>query len=296
MIHTLDLRFQGIEHAIAAFAVESSDGLVLIETGPYSTFPYLEKGLQGIGDPASISHVLLSHIHLDHAGAAWAMAEKGATIFMHPFGVKHMVDPSKLMESATRIYGDMMDTLWGQMQNIPENKIHSTSHLEEVSVGDKKFVALHTPGHAKHHIAWELEDTIFCGDVAGVKIGTGPVVAPCPPPDIDIEAWKDSIQLLRERNPSKLLLTHFGAIEKNQINGHLDELETILDDWANWIKSRWEAGQDMAKMTEDFSKYTAQQLVDKGVSAAGLKQYEAANPAWMSVAGLVRYWKNKTTN
>ena len=296
MIHTLDLRFQGIEHAIAAFAVETSVGLVLIETGPHSTFPYLEKGIQSINDQHQIGTVLLSHIHLDHAGAAWAMAEKGSTIYMHPFGVKHMVDPSKLMESATRIYGDMMDTLWGQMKNIPEEKIHATSHLEEVAVGDQTFVALHTPGHAKHHIAWELDDIIFCGDVAGVKIGGGPVVAPCPPPDIDIEGWKSSIQLLRERKPSKLLLTHFGTIEKAAIPSHLDELEMILDDWAGWIKTRWEAGEDMAKMTEDFSQYTAQQLIDKGVSSSGLKQYEAANPAWMSVAGLVRYWKNKTTN
>lgn len=292
MYHTIDLHFQDYEHAIAAFLIETNAGPVLIESGPYSTFPSLERGLNSLGyKTKDIRHVLLSHIHFDHAGAAWAFAQLGANVYLHPFGAEHMNDPTKLVASATMIYGDQMDTLWGKMEGISKKRLKIVNHDEVIEVGEHQFRALHTPGHAKHHIAWQWKDTIFTGDVAGVKIEGGPVVPPCPPPDINIEDWEHSIDMVLSRNPNRLVLTHYG--EEINPNIHMKELKEILNDWAQWMKVKWQSGLTNEEITPLFMEYTSQQLRERGVSELGIKQYEAANPSWMSVAGLVRYWKKK---
>ena len=293
MIHTLDLHFQGHEHTIAAFLVETYDGPILFETGPYSTYPYLEKGLSKFGYTLyDIEHVFLSHIHLDHAGASWALAANGANIYVHPFGAPHLAAPERLMESARRIYKDQMDVLWGAMNPIEADKLIEVAHQETFQIGGLTVKAWHTPGHAVHHIAWQIKDVLLTGDVAGVKIKNGIVVPPCPPPDINLEDWTDSIQLIRDViRPSSLYLTHYGQV--TAVNAHLDELEWILRDWANWIKPHWEAGTDPATVTPLFQAYTHQQLVNAGISTTDLDRYEAANPSWMSVAGLMRYWRKK---
>ena len=293
MIHTLDLQFLDLQEAIGSFLIETSEGPVLIETGPHSTFSHLATAIQKIGyEVTDIKHVFLTHIHFDHAGAAWAFAKHGAKIYVHPFGAPHLAEPSKLYNSAKMIYGDEMERLWGLMENIPVAQIISPAHNETVTIGDKSFKALHTPGHAKHHIAWQLNDVIFTGDVAGVKIGDGPVVPPCPPPDINLEDWNESLDIILEANAQKLYLTHFDAIEN--VEPHIAELRVILEDWAQWVKVKWEAGQTAEEITPKFSEYTANQLRAKDVNELGVKQYAAANPSWMSVAGLIRYWKKKS--
>lgn len=293
MYKTLDLKFRDLDDSIAAFLIESEEGPILIESGPYSTFPQLTSELNKHGyKPEDVKHVLLSHIHFDHAGAAWAFAKNGATIYLHPFGAGHMHDPSKLVASATMIYGDMMDELWGAMEGIPEENLKTMEHEEEVQIGEHTFKALHTPGHAKHHIAWEWGQTIFTGDVAGCKIGAGPVVPPCPPPDINIEDWNASLDILLERNPEQLVLTHFDKV--SNVQGHVEELRKVLNDWADWIKVRWEAGATAEELTSEFVEYTNNQLRAAGASEETVKKYEAANPPWMSVAGLIRYWKKRS--
>lgn len=295
MIRLIDLNFQGISNAIAAYLVDTDEGPILIETGPYSTFGTLSDAIANAGyQVGDIRHVLLTHIHLDHAGSAWAFADRGAKIYLHPFGSRNMEDPSRLMESATRIYGDDMDRLWGTMKKISRDQLISVEDGAELNFGNTTVKALHTPGHAKHHVAWQIGDTIFTGDVAGVKIGSGPVVPPCPPPDIDLEAWKESIRILRNANPEQLYLTHYDVVTK--VDEHLSALENILDDWALWIKSKWEEGLSHEQITPMFMKYTASQLRSQGVDEEGVKIYEAANPSWMSVAGLIRYWKKKSEN
>ena len=292
-IHVLDLDFLNLPHTIASFLIESSEGPVLIETGPHSTIQAMENGLSKYGYKIEdIKHVFLTHIHLDHAGAAWVFAAHGAKIYLHPFGAKNMEDPSRLMESATRIYGDKMDQLWGQMKKIPNELLIKVGDKEVIRIGDVSLKSFHTPGHAKHHIAWQLDDVIFTGDVAGVKIEDGIVVPPCPPPDINIEDWKNSIELIRSLNPKKLYLTHFDKIE--DINEHLNFLEVILDNWAVWIKEHWEAGETNEEMVPKFMAHVAGQLRKVGLTENDIQLYEAANPSWMSVAGLVRYWKKKT--
>lgn len=291
-IKIIDLHFKNLDHAIAAYLLPTSEGPILIETGPYSTYPKLKKGVEELGyQMDEIKHVFLTHIHLDHAGAAWALAENGANIYLHPFGAKNMEDPSRLMESATRIYGDQMDTLWGQMKQIPADQLIQVNDQQTFTFGDLKIKSLHTPGHAKHHIAWQVADVIFTGDVAGVKIDNGPVVPPCPPPDINLEDWKSSIEILRQAKPTALYLTHYNKI--TAIDEHLSALENILEDWAAWIKEQMKANLTNEEMVPQFMKYTAGQLRAAGLDEPTIELYEAANPTWMSVAGLVRYWTKK---
>ncbi|MCI4666685.1 MAG: MBL fold metallo-hydrolase [Bacteroidia bacterium] len=290
-IHTLDLNFL-TDEAIASFVVESSDGPVLVETGPHSTLKNLERGLSDLGyGLEDIKHVLLTHIHFDHAGAAWALAQKGAKVYVHPFGYKHLLAPSKLYNSAKRIYGDQMERLWGLMEGIAEENLISVEDGTEIIVGDATFIGWHTPGHASHHIAWQLGDLVFAGDVAGCKIKQGPVVPPCPPPDINIEDWHASIDRILGLKPSRILLTHFGEV--SEVETHFNELKEILQDWAAWMKVPFEQGRDPRDVTPEFQAYANGQLKAKGLSEKEVARYDAANPAWMSVAGLMRYWKKK---
>lgn len=294
MITTLDLNFLGIDRAIAAFIVETSEGPVLIESGPYSTYPHLIEQIKAAGyAPTDIQHVLLTHIHFDHAGAAWAFAEQGAKIYVHPFGAIHLAQPEKLWNSAKRIYQDDMERLWGDMQPIPDEQVISVEHGKTLKFGDVTFKAWHTPGHAVHHIAWQFKDVVFTGDVAGVRVHPEDQVVepPCPPPDINIEDWLDSIKKMRELKPKALYLTHFGKVE--DIDWHLDELEIRLMEWSNWIRAKMELGQTPEETVPEFKEFVAKQLKDAGVNEATIRQYEAANPSYMSVSGLMRYWKKK---
>ncbi len=290
--HILDLGFLGHKETIASFLIESSEGPVLVETGPHSTFGALTAGLaRHAYRPEDIRHVFLTHIHFDHAGAAWAFAGLGAKIYVHPAGLPHLSAPEKLLGSARRIYGDDMDRLWGEIRPIPEKQLVAAGHGSTHDFGDMALQAWHTPGHASHHIAWQLGDTLFTGDVAGVKIGSGPPVPPCPPPDINLEQWQDSIKLIKALKPKTLFLTHFGAV--TAIGPHLAELEKNLHSYAHWIKERLEAGENPETLTPAFDRFAKAELQKSGVGPEGQEQYQAANPAWMSVAGLARYWKKK---
>lgn len=292
-IQILDLNFLGSEKAIACFLVETTEGPVLIETGPESTFSNLKKAIMRQGYHIDdIRHVLLTHIHFDHAGAAWKFAAKGAKIHVHPVGAPHLASPEKLWESASMIYGDDMDRLWGKMEPIPESRIMEVEDGQRIQIGDTVFTALHTPGHASHHIAWMMDGVVFCGDVGGIKIGSGPVVPPCPPPDIHLEAWMDSIQKIIDQNPEILILTHFGEVK--DVNGHFRALQEILFDWANWIKPHFEKSTDQKTVIPAFMEYTQDYLRKLGCSETLIQTYEYANPSWMSVAGLYRYWKLKS--
>jgi len=292
MIHILDLQFKTRE-AIASFVIPSSEGLILVESGPHSTFTHLEKGLVELGYHIDqVKHLLLTHIHFDHAGAAWALAEKGAKVYVHPRGYKHLLDPTRLYNSAKRIYGDQMEVLWGEMKGINPDLLIQVEDEEELHIGGHRFKAWHTPGHASHHIAWQMDDVVFTGDVAGCKINNGPVVPPCPPPDIDIEAWNESIDRLLKLDLKTLMLTHYGKVE--EIEPHFQGLRNMLEDWAQWMKPRFDKGLAPEEITPEFKAYAANQLKDAGLSPEEVAKYEAANPTWMSVAGLLRYWKKKT--
>jgi glyoxylase-like metal-dependent hydrolase (beta-lactamase superfamily II) len=294
MLYNIDLKFLGISQAIGCYIIKTEEGLVLVETGPYSTFAELTRQIEGLGFRLSdVKKVLLTHIHLDHAGAAWAFAEYGADIYVHPIGYKHLADPSKLMESAKRIYKEDMDRLWGKMEAIPQNQLFAIEDGAAIEFGDNLFIAHHTPGHAVHHIAWQLDDMLFTGDVGGVKIGEdGMAVPPCPPPDINIEDWQDSIDKIRKMPVETLYLTHYGKVTNKLM--HLAQLEETLLSWANWMKPKFDAGSSVEDITPEFMEFVKGQLAGFGLDNDRLAQYEAANPSFMSVAGLLRYWKKKT--
>ncbi len=287
----IDLRFQGLPEVIGSFLIDLDGQWALIETGPYSCWPHLVSGLRKFGlTPGDIDHVLLTHIHLDHAGAAWALAQEGATIHVHPAGAPHIIHPEKLVASARRIYQDQMDILWGDIRPIPEGQIRTADHNDTLTLGNQTFIAHHTPGHAVHHIAWQLGHTLFTGDVAGIKIHNGLVSPPCPPPEFQREDWLASIWYMRSLNVEELVLTHFGSV--TSISGHFDELETALEQWVHFIESS-SGIENQDDLTTEFLKFIHNDFYPPDMSKPLQEQYDLANPPWMSVAGIRRYLKKK---
>lgn len=291
----LDLNFQGIPDVIAAFLITSPEGHTLIETGPGSTLPALETAVRAAGARLEdVTQLAVTHIHLDHAGAAGTLLRRlpDARLFVHPVGAPHMIDPSKLIASATRIYGDAMDRLWGAFEPCPADRVVVLADDAELRAGSRTLRALHTPGHASHHIAFvDMErKTAFTGDVAGVRLGASPYVRPpTPPPDIDIPAWHESAHRLRALGLRALDLTHFGRIPGAA--NHLDTLVRNLDDWLAWITDRLRRGEDPATVAEELMRKGELDVIRAGGSAADAAAYELATPSQMSVDGIARYMK-----
>uniref|UniRef100_A0A7C2BYH2 MBL fold metallo-hydrolase n=1 Tax=Thermus islandicus TaxID=540988 RepID=A0A7C2BYH2_9DEIN len=290
MVRILDLRFQGVERVIASFLLDSGEGPVLIETGPESTYARLEAALRAEGVlPEEVRHVFVTHIHLDHAGAAWRLAELGATVYVHPQGAPHLVDPSRLLASAERIYGDGLKALWGEVRGIPKERVRPLADGERVRLGDLEVQALATPGHAGHHHAYRVGDLVFTGDVAGVRIAPGPVLPPTPPPDIHLESWHASLDRLLALRPEALYLTHFGAYE--DVEAHLQALKEALEAWAGWVLHRLKEGLPQEEMARRFEAYWREGLERAGLDEGGMRLYALADPPFMNLQGLVRYWQ-----
>ncbi|MEL6667839.1 MAG: MBL fold metallo-hydrolase [Bacteroidota bacterium] len=289
MIHTLDLNFLGAQEAIAAFCVPTDHGAVLVECGPMTVTENLVGKLAELDlKPADIKAVFLTHIHFDHAGAAWWWAEQGADIYVHPVGRPHLISPERLYGSATRIYGEQMEYLWGDMKPIAEHKVIEVEDEQEITVDGISMRAHFTPGHASHHIAWQLGENIFAGDVAGVKIQDGPVVPPCPPPDIDLGAWNTSIERLETLSPRRLYLTHYGPVEG--VSDHLRKLQNRLEAYANWVKPHAEQGAKPDAIMSDFIEFINLEFAELGLTEGEMLAYQLANPPEMSLTGLLRYW------
>jgi glyoxylase-like metal-dependent hydrolase (beta-lactamase superfamily II) len=290
VIHTIDLKFLNEPAAIAAFAIEDDAGVTLVECGPFSTHHNLLKGLEEVGlSPGDVHTLLLSHIHFDHAGAAWWWAQRGTKVYVHPKGLKHMIDPTRLYASAARIYGDEnMEQLWGKMEKIDEYDIAAVTDRSRLTFGGNTWVAHHTPGHANHHIAWQLGKIVFTGDVGGVKIKGGPVVPPCPPPDINLTQWRDSISRLRSLRAEKFYLTHYGQVDAQ--SDHLDRLSERLDRYVGWVGEARKDGQDEDQIVVGFTEFVEADLRSNGVTDEVIGAYRAANPPGMSVAGILRWF------
>ena len=291
-IVTLDLNFQGRPHAIASYLIRGGDAVVLIESGPGSTRASLEAGLAQEGlSPRDVTHVLLTHIHLDHAGAAgWLALRQGAEVYVHPVGAPHMLNPQKLLASATRIYGDRMESLWGEFLPVPENRLKVPKDAETIVIGNLEFVPLHTPGHAEHHYSYLFEDIIFSGDVGGVRIPGYPYLrVPMPPPDLYIERWQESIARLRAVKPARIAPTHFGIFDDP--GWQLDEVEKGLKSAARWLEGVMPSDPSIEELRGAFTEWMISEAERVGLSEEVLKAYEVANPPGMSADGLMRYWK-----
>ena len=287
MVKVIDLKFLDTEDTIASFAVADEAGYTLVECGPYSTHDNLIEGLRREGiAPEQVHTLLLTHIHFDHAGAAWWWAARGVRVLVHPRGLKHMIDPTRLYESARQIYGDRMDELWGRMEGIDPEQIASVEDRQVLIIGGREWVAHHTPGHASHHIAWQVGESVFTGDVGGCRIQGGPVVPPCPPPDINVADWQQSIGRLQSLKARTFYLTHFGEVMDTE--AHLAELSSRLDAYFDWILPYYRDGSKAETVEPLFKRYVTDELTAAGVGAHDLQAYLAANPPYMSVVGMLR--------
>ncbi|MBK8420370.1 MBL fold metallo-hydrolase [Candidatus Villigracilis saccharophilus] len=294
-IVTLDLNFQNKTQAIASYLIRHATGAVLVESGPGSTLSALQAGLAREGlSPRDITHVLLTHIHLDHAGAAGWLSRHGAQVFVHPNGAAHMLNPEKLIASATRIYGDRMDTLWGEFLPVLEQQLTVPQDAEEIAIGNLRFVAVNTPGHAEHHYSYLFEDLCFSGDVGGVRIPGYPYLrAPMPPPELHFGRWRESIARLRSLKFTRIAPTHFGIFD--DVDWHLNELQSKLDASEKWLEETMPADPPVDELRARFVEWMNEQGRAQNLSEDVVTAYALANPLDMSVDGMVRYWKKART-
>lgn len=292
-IETIDLNFMGTEQVIASFLLLGDDAAALVETGPTTCLERLMGGLEEHGvAPEDVSQVFPTHVHLDHAGASGNLAEllPNATFYVHEIGYPHLVDPSKLLKSATRIYGDRMEELWGEVLPVPEDRLKSLEGGEEIETVGGTLSAHYTPGHAYHHLAYlEKESgTLFAGDVAGIRLpGQSYVRPPTPPPEIDVDAWMHSIVAVRKIDPQSLCLTHYGCYE--DVERHLGELEQRLQDWLLFVQQRMNDGAEREEIAYELKAKGDAEMLAEGAGLEESEHYDLAGNYEMLVDGLMRY-------
>lgn len=276
----IDLLHQA-ERVVGVYPLETGDGPALFDCGPASTLDNLRAGLAerglSIGD---LRHLLLSHIHLDHAGAAGALVRENPTLQVHvsEIGAPHLVDPSRLERSARRLYGESFDPLWGELAPVPAENVHVAG--DRVAGLD----AFPTPGHASHHVSYLDEaGTVYAGDAAGVRIMPARHILPVsPPPDIDVEGWHRTFDEIERRDPERLALVHFGVVDDP--GDHLARIRVELDRWSARVRSGMSEEEFTAAARDDLA------AANDGDDAF---YYERAGPFWQSYQGLRRYWEKR---
>ena len=293
-IETVDLGFMGTEEIIASFLLIGEGSAALVETGPTTCIENLRWGLADNGvEPEDVEKVFLTHIHLDHSGASGHLAERlpNAVFYVHEVGYPHLVDPSKLLKSATRLYGEEnMDKLFGEAWPVPEDRLVRLEGGEEIEAAGGALQAHYTPGHAYHHLAYLEPESgmLFTGDVAGVRLpGQSYVKPPTPPPEVDIEAWKGSIEGIRKLAPRFLCPTHFGSYE--DVERHLGELEQRLEDWLLLVEERMDQERSQEDIAEELEAKGDAEMLREGSDPEESERYELAANYEMLVAGLMRY-------
>lgn len=264
----------------------------LVETGPTATVENLLAGVREAGlDPAALQAIAVTHIHLDHAGGAGTLVRQfpHLQVYVHPIGAPHLIDPTKLVASAGRLYGEDMGRLFGDVVPIPADRVHALGDGEAVQLGARRLAALDTPGHARHHhVYWDrTTGDLFTGDLAGVALpGSHYVRAPTPPPELDIPAWERSLEKVRNLRPKRLLLTHFGP--HTGADDLLAQLDDSLHQNLQFVRSAMAAGEDentiIARARED-----ALQVIARRDGPAAQARYEVIMPVRQSVWGLMRY-------
>jgi glyoxylase-like metal-dependent hydrolase (beta-lactamase superfamily II) len=271
----LDLLHLGRERVIGVYLLDTPEGPALFDCGPTTCIPVLKERLRERGlELRDVRHLLLSHIHLDHAGAAGVLVREHPELEVHvsPIGAPHIVDPSRLEQSARRLYGDEFDPLWGELAPVPQENVQET--------GDRVLGldCFPSPGHASHHVCYlDRDGTLYAGDAAGVRIQPSRfVLPPTPPPEFDPEAWESTLDELERRNPQRLALIHFGVADDPP--EHLADLRRRLRAWTALVGA--------GASEEEFAAAATAELGDA-------PQYEQAMPLWQSYSGLRRYWDKR---
>ncbi len=290
----IDLHFLGRPGIIATAVLQSAGGVALVDPGPSSTLGALERALSEKGIAiADVRQLILTHIHLDHAGATGSLlkANPAIEVFVHERGAPHMIDPRRLLASATRLYGEDMDRLWGEFLPVPADRVRVLAGGETIEAGGRELRVEYTPGHASHHVSYfdPSGRVAFVGDTAGIRrIGGAYVMPPTPPPDIDLDAWRSSADRILAWDPDTLFLTHFGPI--HGARPHFQQLFERLASWSRLVRQLLaDARLDDAARERRFVEEGLQEL-KRTVGEEEAAQYGRAGRLDYSWQGLARYW------
>lgn len=295
-VATIDLMHLGRANVIASYLL-LGDEPALVDPGPASTLAALEAGLaeQGLalGD---LRAILLTHIHLDHAAATGSILARNprVRVYVHERGAQHLIDPSRLLSSATQLYGNRMGELWGEMLPVPSAAVTTLSGAaDELRLGGRRVRAHNAPGHAKHHLIWHDErgGGVFVGDNCGVRVPGVPFARPAtPPPDIDLEAWMGTLTLIGSLQPTSLLLTHFGAF--NDVAFHLADYRERLTHWGELVRAGLGSGQSEPQQVAALQAVAAGEIagLSEEQRAALAQQGGSIEVNWH---GLARYWQKR---
>jgi glyoxylase-like metal-dependent hydrolase (beta-lactamase superfamily II) len=297
-IDYVDVNFLGYPHIIAAAVLQGPGGAALIDPGPTTSLPNLEAALgRGGLRLDDVRQILLTHIHLDHGGAVGTIvkAHPHIEVFVHERGAPHLADPAKLLSSASRLYGQDMDRLWGEFLAVPGDRLRVLQGGERLEVAGRTLEVAYTPGHASHHVSYfdPSSRIAFVGDTAGIRRGSGQYVMPAsPPPDVDLERWRDSEARILEWDPDTLFLTHFGPFNGARL--HFQELMDRLVQWSQ-IARRLVNDSTLSE-DEREQRFVAEAVQDlrRVVGVAEAEQYSRAGSIAYSWQGLARYWRKKS--
>jgi len=292
----VDLLFRGRPNAIATGVISGGGTLALVDPGPTTCLDTLDFELQKQGlRLGDVSHLLLTHIHLDHAGATGTIVRRhpGIKVLVHERGASHMAHPEKLIESATRLYGAHMDRLWGEFAPVPEQNLVVLRGGERIDVGGRSFDVAYTPGHASHHVSYfdSTSGVAFVGDTAGVRIDGGYVLPPTPPPDINLELWTSSAARIEAWSPQTLFLTHFGPV--NDARPHLQALLENLRTFAGFVRASLEEPGTDEERGDRFAEQVMREL-RRQMTEAQLASYSLAAPPELLWLGLARYLRKRS--
>jgi glyoxylase-like metal-dependent hydrolase (beta-lactamase superfamily II) len=289
-IHTIDLNFLGRAGTIGAYLIPHSIGGILVETGPQSTIANLISGLKTYGyEIKDITDVFLTHIHLDHAGGAGWLAQHGCQIHVHEKGAPHLINPEQLLTSASRLYGDRMDTLWGEFIPVKVDKITIMHDNEVIKIGNLAIRALDVPGHASHHLVYLIVDACFSGDIGGIRLNPHKYLSlPMPPPDFHLEKWRESIKHIQEFDPNRIIPTHFGVY--SDARWHLQAVLDELDEVEAWIEENLLLNASLEDLRQQFIEFEQIRAQKYDVEKAIVEAQQIANPSFMSADGIYRYW------
>ena len=281
-LHPIDLHHQGAERVIGVYVLETDDGPALFDCGPASAVDALKRGLAARGlELADLRHLLLSHIHLDHAGAAGVLVREHPVLQVHvsEIGLPHLVDPTRLEASARRLYGDAFDSLWGELAPVPAENVHAA---RDRVAGLNCFP---TPGHASHHVSYVQDGTLLAGDAVGVRIQPSRHILPvAPPPDVDLDAWHHTLDEIERRPLERLALIHFGVVTEPR--DHLRRMRRELMVWAERVRAGADEEEFVAAARRDLEEAEGEDEADR---------WELAAPFWQSYAGLRRYWDKRVS-